>query len=59
MNIKSGMKFYDVFSGIHEITKIENGIVFHNYNDGKRKVNGQMYLFVLENYIKKNIVCVL
>ena len=45
MKAKVGMLFFDTFSGVHKITRIdsEHKGFFHVYNDGKKQVESFMY----------------
>ena len=61
MEAKVGMKFYSVYSGVHEVVEICNEPkgFFHVYNDGKKQVKGFMYDIAFERLTKVNAIWVL
>ena len=59
MKAEVGMKFYDSISGVHEITKIENGGFLHTYKAGKKTIEGFMYDVAFERLLNANAICVL
>jgi len=61
MKAQVGMKFYDAYSGVHEVVEIcsENKGFWHVYNDGKNQVRGFMYNVAFERLTKANAIYVL
>ena len=61
MKAEVGMKFFDAYSGVHEVTRIDNRHYgfFHVYNDGKKQVEGFMYDIAFERLTKVNAIWVL
>ena len=61
MKAEVGMKFYDAYSGVHEVVEIcsKNKGFWHVYNDGKNQVRGFMYDVAFERLTKVNAICVL
>ena len=61
MKAKVGMLFFNTFSGVHKVTRIdgEHKGFFHVYNDGKKRVKGFMYDIAFERLTKVNAICVL
>lgn len=59
--IKEGVKFYDPYSGVHTITKLENNYdgFLHTYMDNKRTVEGFMYSKVFVKFVNEGIVILL
>lgn len=55
------MKFYDAYSGTHEVVEIcsEYKGFYHVYNDGKKQVKGFMYDVAFERLTKVNAIYVL
>lgn len=55
------MKFYDAYSGVHEVTGIDekNKGFFHTYMDGKNQIESFMYNVAFERLLSKNAICVL
>ena len=55
------MLFFDAFSGVHKVTKIdsEHKGFFHIYNDDKKQVEGFMYDIAFERLTKANAIWVL
>lgn len=55
------MKFFDAYSGVHEVTRIDERYhgFFHIYNDGKKQVEGFMYDIAFERLTKANAIWVL
>ena len=55
------MKFFDAYSGVHEVTRIDKRHYgfFHVYNDGKKQVEGFMYDVAFERLTKANAIYVL
>jgi uncharacterized protein YwgA len=56
MKAKVGMKFYDAYSGVHEVVEICNEGFFHVYNDGKKQIKGFMYDIAFERLTKVNAI---
>lgn len=61
MKAKVGMKFYDAYSGTHEVTRIDekNKGFFHVYNDGKNRVESFMYNIAFERLLNANAIFVI
>ena len=61
MKAEVGMKFFDAYSGTHEVTRIDKRHYgfFHIYNDGKKQVEGFMYDVAFERLTKANAIYVL
>jgi len=61
MKAEVGMKFYDVYSGVHKVVEIcsEHKGFYHIYNDGKKQVKGFMYDVAFERLTKVNAIYVL
>ena len=61
MKAEVGMKFYDAYSGTHEVTRIDNRNhgFFHIYNDGKKQVEGFMLDVAFERLTKIGAIWVL
>jgi hypothetical protein len=61
MKAEAGMKFYDAYSGVHEVVEIcsEHKGFYHVYNDGKKQVRGFMYDVAFERLTKVNAIHVL
>ena len=61
MKAKVGMLFFNAYSGVHKVTRIdsEHKGFFHVYNDGKKQVEGFMYDIAFERLTKANAIWVL
>jgi hypothetical protein len=61
MKAEVGMKFYDAYSGLHEVVEICSKYkgFYHVYNDGKKQVKGFMYDVAFERLTKANAIYVL
>ena len=61
MKAKVGMKFYDAYSGTHEVTRIDekNKGFFHIYMIGKNKVESFMYDIAFERLLNANAIFVI
>lgn len=61
MKAEVGMKFYDAYSGVHEVVEIcsEHKGFYHVYNDGKKQVRGFMLDVAFERLTKINTIYVL
>ena len=61
MKAEVGMKFYDAYSGTHEVVEIcsKHKGFYHVYYDGKRHVRGFMYDVAFERLTKANAIYVL
>ena len=55
------MKFYDAYSGTHEVTRIDekNKGFFHIYMIGKNKVESFMYDIAFERLLNANAIFVI
>ena len=55
------MKFFDAYSGVHEVTKIDKRHYgfYHVYNDGKKQVEGFMLDVAFERLTKIGAIWVL
>ena len=61
MKAEVGMKFFDAYSGTHEVTRIDKRHYgfFHIYNDGKKQVEGFMLDVAFERLTKIGAIWVL
>lgn len=61
MKAEVGMKFYDTYSGTHEVTRIDEKYhgFYHVYNDGKKQVEGFMLDIAFERLKKIGVIWVL
>ena len=61
MKAEVGMKFFDAYSGTHEVTRIDERHYgfFHVYNDGEKQVEGFMLDVAFERLAKIGTIWVL
>ena len=61
MKAEVGTKFFDAYSGVHEVVEIcsEYKGFFHVYNDGKKQVEGFMLDVAFERLTKIGAIWVL
>ena len=61
MKAEVGMKFFDAYSGVHEVTRKDGKHYgfFHVYNDGEKQVEGFMLDVAFERLTKANAIYVL